>query len=162
LGEKGFWRAKLSLPGRSPIVCIVKDVSEGGALVELVAPVGTATKLRLYIEEHDVDIECVVRHVANTRRWIHAGWAGQDPRTKNGNVLCASARSGPDTVPAWSRSFATRTRCTSWGFQLGARASPAATGWPAGSTSRSRPQSLQSTIEACRRERDRRLDGRLS
>ena len=60
MGEKGFWRAKVSLPGRYPIDCIVKDVSEGGALVELAAPVGIATKLRVYIEEHDVEVECVV------------------------------------------------------------------------------------------------------
>lgn len=61
---KGFWRAKVSFPGRSPIDCVVRNVSEGGALVELSVAVSAATKLRLYVEAHDVDVECVVRHVS--------------------------------------------------------------------------------------------------
>ena len=62
--KKGFWRATVSLPGRAPVDCILRDVSEAGALVELAVPPGIATKLHLYVEVHAVDIECVVRHVS--------------------------------------------------------------------------------------------------
>ena len=58
----GFWCAIAFLPGRTPIHCIVRNISEGGALLEFAAALRFPAKFRLYIEEHNCEYHCEVRH----------------------------------------------------------------------------------------------------
>ncbi len=58
----GFWRAVACLPGRAPLNCVVRDISEGGARLEFAQPIRFPAKFQLFIEAHDCEYECEVRH----------------------------------------------------------------------------------------------------
>lgn len=60
--RKGFWRALAFLPGRASLNCVVRDISEGGARLEFTEAVRFPSRFKLYIEAHDREYECEVRH----------------------------------------------------------------------------------------------------
>lgn len=60
--RKGFWRALAFLPGRSPLNCVVRDISEGGALLQFSEYPSFPAKFKLFIEAFDCDYVCEVRH----------------------------------------------------------------------------------------------------
>lgn len=60
--RKGFWRAVAFLSGRAPLNCIVRNISEGGALLEFSEAPRFPARFRLYIEEHNSEYYCEVRH----------------------------------------------------------------------------------------------------
>ena len=62
--RKGFWRAFACLPGRAPLSCIVRDISEGGARLEFAEALRFPPKFRLFIEAHNIEYHCEVRHVS--------------------------------------------------------------------------------------------------
>ena len=86
--ERGFWHAKVSFPGLPPIDCIVRDVSEGCALLELPVPSKVTTRLHLHIEEYGVDVECDVRHVSGHH--VGVEFVGYSERERP--VLCFGRR----------------------------------------------------------------------
>lgn len=50
------------LPGKAGITCVIKDVSEGGALLEFAERVTLPSRLRLMREGSDIIADCNVRH----------------------------------------------------------------------------------------------------
>ncbi len=63
--HKGFWRAIVFLPGLTPLHCIIRDISEGGALLEFAVAPRFPNKFRLYIEAHNCEYYCEVRHMSD-------------------------------------------------------------------------------------------------
>ena len=55
-------RAVLHVAGRPCLHVLVRNYSEGGALLELPEPVATSAHVRLVIESHGLDLVCEVRH----------------------------------------------------------------------------------------------------
>ena len=55
-------RAVVYIAGRPPLHCIVRNYSQGGALLELAEPVDVTGHARLVIESQGVDVNCEVRH----------------------------------------------------------------------------------------------------
>ncbi|MEZ5816581.1 MAG: PilZ domain-containing protein [Hyphomicrobiaceae bacterium] len=53
--------AYVRVPGRSPEHCIVRNFSEGGALIEFDVPFEPPQRFRLSIEAKGVDVMCEVR-----------------------------------------------------------------------------------------------------
>lgn len=60
--RQGFWRAIACLPGRAPLNCVVRDISEGGARLEFTQVVVFPSRFQLYIEAHNLEYDCEVRH----------------------------------------------------------------------------------------------------
>lgn len=60
--RKGFWRAVAFLSGRAPLNCIVRNISEGGALLEFSETPHFPNRFKLYIEAHNTEYHCEVRH----------------------------------------------------------------------------------------------------
>lgn len=60
--RKGFWRAIATLPGRAPLNCVVRNISEGGALLQFSENPVFPAKFKLFIEAFDCDYVCEVRH----------------------------------------------------------------------------------------------------
>lgn len=65
--RRGFGRreisvaAKLSVPGRGLLPCVVRNVSEGGALLLVDGEIKLPANVRLIIDEQGVDVMCEVR-----------------------------------------------------------------------------------------------------
>jgi PilZ domain len=53
-------RAVVHIPGRPVLHCIIRNYSQGGALLELPEPAPFALLVRLVIEQEGVDVECHV------------------------------------------------------------------------------------------------------
>lgn len=60
--QKGFWSAIAIMPGRVPLNCVVRDLSDGGARLEFSEPLHYSTRFQLFIEAHDREYTCEVRH----------------------------------------------------------------------------------------------------
>ncbi len=60
--QKGFWSAIAVLPGRIPLNCVVRDLSEGGARLEFQVAVRFPARFQLFIEANDREYDCEVRH----------------------------------------------------------------------------------------------------
>ena len=56
------WRAQVRLAGRAPVPCIVKDISEQGALLEFFGRPPSNDRFRLTISKNGFDGVCRVRH----------------------------------------------------------------------------------------------------
>lgn len=65
--RRGFGRrevsiaAKLSVPGRGMVPCVVRNISEGGALLVLDGQIKLPANVRLIIDDQSVDVMCEVR-----------------------------------------------------------------------------------------------------
>lgn len=55
-------RAVVHIAGRPALYAIVRNYSQGGALIELPEAVDVAGQVRLVIDTHGVDVFCEVRH----------------------------------------------------------------------------------------------------
>ena len=53
--------------GRAPLRCVVRDISEGGALLEFGEPVSLPSCIRLVWEGSSLEADCEVRHIQGTR-----------------------------------------------------------------------------------------------
>lgn len=60
--RKGFWRAIAAMPGRPPVHCVIRDISISGAFVEFPTPMAVPNRFKLFIEAHDREYQCDVRH----------------------------------------------------------------------------------------------------
>ena len=56
------WRAQVRLAGRAPVPCIVKDISEQGALLEFFGRPPSNDRFRLTISKNGFDGVCKVMH----------------------------------------------------------------------------------------------------
>lgn len=59
--------AVIHIPRRPPIRCVVKDISEGGALLELAGAASLPMRISLVWDGSGVEARCEVRHVSGTR-----------------------------------------------------------------------------------------------
>lgn len=55
-------RGWVKVAGRPPVACIVRDVSEGGALIELESDTWLPFSFRLTTEDRQIDRTCEIRH----------------------------------------------------------------------------------------------------
>ena len=60
--RKGFWRAIATVPGRAPMHCVIRDLSESGAFIEFPVTIRILNRFNLYLEEQDREYYCEVRH----------------------------------------------------------------------------------------------------
>ena len=62
-GRRGLvWHAWIVTGSRQRIACCIRNVSTGGALLELVVPATLPPHFELQIEEHKLVIRCELRH----------------------------------------------------------------------------------------------------
>ena len=52
----------ISARGRSAIPCVMRDVSEGGALLEVDRPEWLPSRFRLIVEANGFNVECEIAH----------------------------------------------------------------------------------------------------
>ena len=57
-------------PGRTPLRCVVCDISVGGALLDFGEPVALPPRIRVVWEGSSVEAECDVRHVQGIRAGV--------------------------------------------------------------------------------------------
>lgn len=56
--------------GRPPLACQVKNISDGGALLEFPAAETLPYRFRLIVESEGIDRECETRHQTGTRMGV--------------------------------------------------------------------------------------------
>ena len=62
-GRRGaLWHAWVAVNGRAREACIIRNISEAGALLEFSDLVPEATNFRLIVDEADFEAICDVRH----------------------------------------------------------------------------------------------------
>lgn len=52
----------IKVRGRPPLPCVVRNISEGGALLEVGATEGLPFRFRVVIESEGIDCDCEARH----------------------------------------------------------------------------------------------------
>jgi hypothetical protein len=62
--------AMAHIAGRAPLRCVVRDISEGGALLDFGEPVLLRNRLRLVWEGSSEQAECEVRHVQGSNAGV--------------------------------------------------------------------------------------------
>jgi hypothetical protein len=56
------WHAVISAPGRSSIACIVRNISEDGALLEVAQASWLPSRFRVIIEANKFEADCEIVH----------------------------------------------------------------------------------------------------
>ena len=56
--------------GRPPLRCIVRDISEGGALLEFGEPIVLPSRVRVVWEGSTLELDCDVRHTQGTKAGV--------------------------------------------------------------------------------------------
>ena len=96
-GRRGtVWHAWILTSARQRLACCVRNVSHGGALLELDVPAWLPHTFELFIEERDLRIPCGLRH-----RGRH-GVGVQFSDTDKARALLAICRAASDATPAQS------------------------------------------------------------
>jgi len=92
--------AFVKVPGRRPEPCIVRNISEGGALLAFPAPFDPPARFRLTIDAKGIDVNCEVRR----RNGLEFGVEFVDRRTEFDDKLLKAIIAPPpepttDTIP---------------------------------------------------------------
>jgi hypothetical protein len=80
-------RAWISVPGRPRLPCLVRNISLGGAFLEINAPTWLPYVFHLTVESTGFDADCEVRHQSATSigvRFIERVAAGASDGARNG------------------------------------------------------------------------------
>jgi hypothetical protein len=92
--------------GRAPLRCVVRDISEGGALLEFGEPVLLRNRLRLVWEGSGEQAECEVRHVQGAKAGVQF-ICPNGPRIAREAIAAGTAKlddaSMPPLAPALAR-----------------------------------------------------------
>mgnify|MGYP000996670244 CR=1 FL=1 len=92
-------RAWAKVGGRPPQPCIVRDLSDGGALIEFDAPVWLPFSFRLTSETGEIDRVCEIRHQSERRFGVEFVAAGETYASKNADVTEKSGWMGARPAP---------------------------------------------------------------
>jgi PilZ domain len=97
-----FQHASAVISGRPPLRCIVRDISEGGALLDFGEPVSLPYRLRLVWDGSGAFAECDVRHVQGANAGVQ--FTCQDgPRIARESVALHAGGPLPPAAPALDR-----------------------------------------------------------
>ncbi len=97
-----FQHARAVMSGRPPLRCIVRDISEGGALLDFGEPVSLPYRLRLVWDGSGASAECDVRHVQGANAGVQ--FTCQDgPRIARESVALHAGGPLPPSAPALDR-----------------------------------------------------------
>jgi PilZ domain len=98
--------AMAHIVGRAPLRCAVRDISEGGALLEFGEPVLLRNRLRLVWEGTGQQAECEVRHVQGAKAGVQF-ICPNGPRIARESIAAGAAKlddvSMPPLAPAPAR-----------------------------------------------------------
>jgi PilZ domain len=101
--------AMAHITGRAPLRCVVRDISEGGALLDFGDPVLLRNRLRLVWEGTGEQAECEVRHVQGGKAGVQF-ICPNGPRIARQSIAAGAAQlddaSLPPLAPAPTRSSA--------------------------------------------------------
>jgi hypothetical protein len=64
--RQSYLHATISARGRPPLPCVMRDVSDGGALLEVSHPEWLPTRFRLMIEATSFEADCEIAHRTET------------------------------------------------------------------------------------------------
>lgn len=96
-----FKHGWIKMQGRPPVTCIVRNVSEGGALLELPANTWLPFQFRIEIEGEGIATDCEVRHQRDNMVGVCFAQRATDTTT--------NARVSLDDVGSWGGVQAART-----------------------------------------------------
>lgn len=94
--------AWVKVRGRPAIACVVKNVSEGGALLEFTAAEMLPYRFRVTIEAEGIDRDCEIRHQTGNRVGVEF--------VKVEHLTDGRQRASADDVAAWTSPLGQGTR----------------------------------------------------
>jgi hypothetical protein len=99
--RRTFLHGWIKLQGRAPVACVVRDFSEGGALLEVPENTWLPFRFSLAIESERFSAECEIRHQRESNIGVCFVQRTVEP--------IAATRTGSDDVGSWYGKQGART-----------------------------------------------------